>query len=124
MTTLSLPELAATCAAIVLAYTSDPLVHDRVTPRLVRFIVDAGALVQACAPQWALPTLLMWAGADRCVDPAGSAAFAALAPQSVLTAQEFPTLFHEIFNEPERALVLARLTSWLAHLPTPPMPTS
>ena len=28
-------------------------------------------------PRWRLPTLLMWAGADRCVVPAGSAAFAA-----------------------------------------------
>ena len=117
------PEWISRDPAVVQAYMSDPLVHDRVTPRLVRFIVDAGALVQARAPQWALPTLLMWAGADRCVAPAGSAAFAALVPQSVLTAQEYPSLFHEIFNEPERALVLAQLTGWLARLPTPPLPT-
>ena len=35
--------------AVVRAYMADPLVHDRITPRLVRFIVDAGALVRARA---------------------------------------------------------------------------
>jgi acylglycerol lipase len=32
----------------------------------------------------------------------------------VLTAQEFPGLYHELFNEPERAEVLGHLTRWLA----------
>jgi alpha-beta hydrolase superfamily lysophospholipase len=47
------------------------------------------------------------------VAPAGSAAFAATAPAGVLTAQCFPALFHEIFNEPEQNEVLAALTGWL-----------
>jgi alpha-beta hydrolase superfamily lysophospholipase len=51
------------------------------------------------------------------VAPAGSARFAAAAPQSVLTAQVYPDLFHEIFNEPERAQVLKRLTDWLPGFP-------
>jgi len=99
---------------VVRDYVADPLNHDRITPRLARFIVDGGELVRSRAPQWTVPTLLMWAGADRCVAPAGSAAFAAAAPQQVLTAHEFPGLFHEIFNEPERAAVLAQLLRWLA----------
>ena len=103
--------------AVVQAYVKDPLVHDRVTPRLVRFMLDAGAKVLAHAPQWQLPTLLLWAGADRCVAPRGSAAFAAAAPPAVAASQAYPELFHEIFNEPERAQVLARLTQWLKLLP-------
>lgn len=55
----------------------------------------------------------MWAGADRCVRPAGSAAFAAAVPDEVLSTQEFPALFHEIFNEPEREQVMQHLTGWL-----------
>jgi len=39
--------------------------------------------VIAAAPRWKTPTLLMWAGADRCVAPRGKAAFAAAAPQSL-----------------------------------------
>ena len=111
--------------AVVKAYVDDPLVHDRVTPRLVRFIVDGGAQVLAQAPRWSLPTLLMWAGADRCVAPRGSAAFAASARESVLTSQLFKPLFHEIFNEPERDQVILALTDWLSRFETtnrPPRP--
>lgn len=101
-------------AAVVRAYQDDPLVHNRVTPRLVRFIVDAGAKVQEAAPRWSLPTLLMYAGSDRCVAPRGSAAFAAAAPKSVVQVHEFRAMYHEIFNEPEHAQVFAVLDAWLA----------
>lgn len=109
------PEWVSRDPAVVLAYKNDPLVHDRVTPRLVRFIVDGGAFVLERAPRWRTPTLLMWAGADRCVAPRGSAAFASAAPKSVLQAQEWPGLYHEIFNEPEQQQVLGMLMQWLAH---------
>jgi len=99
--------------AMVAAYTADPLVHDRISARLARFILDAGEQVRAAAPRWALPTLLMWGGADPVVDPAGSRAFAAAAPAGVLTAFEFDALRHEIFNETEREGVLMRLGQWL-----------
>ncbi len=101
-------------AEVVRRYRADPLVHDRVTPRLVRFMLDAGQRVLADAPRWRTPTLLMWAGADRCVAPAGSAAFAAAAPAGVVQAQAWPGFFHEIFNEPEQAAVLEHLARWLA----------
>jgi alpha-beta hydrolase superfamily lysophospholipase len=107
------PEWISRDPEVVRAYSADPLVHDRVTPRLVRFLVDEGRLVRRRAPRWRTPTLLMWAGADRCVAPAGSAAFAAAAPREVLTAQELPGLFHEIFNEPEREQVIEQLLQWL-----------
>lgn len=97
----------------VRAYTADALVHDRVTPRLVRFMVDEGRLVRRRAARWRTPTLLMWAGADRCVSPGGSAAFAAGAPADVLAQRAWPACFHEIFNEPEREEVIAHLLQWL-----------
>jgi alpha-beta hydrolase superfamily lysophospholipase len=101
---------------VVAAYQADPLVHDRGSPGLARFAVDASALVRQLAGAWRAPTLLMWAGADRCVAPAGSAAFAAAAPGAVLSAREWPGLYHEIFNEPEQTQVLAELTRWLGRL--------
>ncbi|NCT82111.1 MAG: alpha/beta hydrolase [Comamonadaceae bacterium] len=107
------PEWISRDPAVVRAYAADPLVHDRITARLTRFIVDAGARVIADAPRWALPTLLMWAGADRCVAPRGGAAFAAAAPASRVSSRAWPGLAHEIFNEPEQAQVLAALTDWL-----------
>lgn len=107
------PEWVCRDAAVVRAYTSDPLVHDRITARLTRFIVDAGAEAIAAAPRWKLRTLLMWAGADRCVAPRGSEAFAAAAPANVVATKPWPGFAHEIFNEPEKAEVLAVLTGWL-----------
>jgi len=107
-------------AAVVAAYRADPLVHDRIAPRLVRFLADAGPAVLALAPRWRVPTLLLYAGSDRLVVPAGSAAFAAAAPAAVVTARPFASLFHEIFNEPEQDEVLGVLTAWLDTLnPTP-----
>jgi alpha-beta hydrolase superfamily lysophospholipase len=112
------PEWLSRDPAVVAAYRADPLVHDRITPRLARFIVDGGEFVRAHAPRWRVPTLLLYAGADRCVAPAGSAAFAAAAPPLVVKAQVFAGLSHEIFNEPERAQVFAALAAWLS--PPPP----
>jgi len=108
------PQWISHDPAVVQAYIADPLVHDRIAPRLVRFIVDGGRMVRERAARWSVPTLLLYAGADRCVAPAGSAAFAAAAPQTAVTSREFPTLFHEIFNEPEQAQVFEVLGQWLA----------
>ena len=111
------PEWISRDAQVVRNYVADPLVHDRITPRLTRFIVDGGEFVRGLAPRWRVPTLLMWAGSDRCVAPSGSADFAAAAPKAVLQSQVFEPLFHEIFNEPEQAQVFARLQAWLQQHP-------
>ena len=114
------PEWISRDPAIVAAYVADPLVHDSIAPRLARFIVDGGDTVRGLAPRWTVPTLLLYAGSDRCVAPAGSAAFAAAAPANVVTTHVFPALFHEIFNEPEKAEVLSVLGDWLDTLPASP----
>jgi len=101
-------------SGVVKAYEDDPLVHDRVTPRLVRFIADSGELACRQAPRWTTPTLLLYAGSDRCVSPAGSARFAAAAPKEIVNVREFGPLYHEIFNEPEQNDVFAALGAWLA----------
>jgi alpha-beta hydrolase superfamily lysophospholipase len=107
------PEWISRDPAVVRAYLDDPLVHDRVSARVASFIVDAGETVRQRAAQWRLPTLLMWGGSDRCVDPRGSAAFAAAAPPALVAAQVWPALAHEIFNEPERQQVVAELLRWV-----------
>jgi alpha-beta hydrolase superfamily lysophospholipase len=98
---------------VVAAYQSDPLVHDRITGRLARFITTGGAEVLARAAQWKVPTLLLYAGDDRLVDPAGSRAFAGAAPADVVSPQCFDGLYHEIFNETQARPVYASLMRWL-----------
>jgi alpha-beta hydrolase superfamily lysophospholipase len=97
---------------VVRAYREDPLVHDRVTPRLVRFILDSGELVRARAKSWRVPTLLLWAGDDFLVDADGSREFATLAPKNIVTTREYPSLYHEILNEDDGDVFDTVLT-WL-----------
>jgi alpha-beta hydrolase superfamily lysophospholipase len=97
---------------VVRAYQNDPLVHDRLTPRLVNFILDSGRLVRERAGTWRVPTLLMWAGDDRLVDPDGSREFARNAPKDVVTTREFAGLYHEIFNEGDPS-VFDTMLNWM-----------
>ena len=102
-------------AEVVARYQRDPLCHDRISARLARFIARTGPATIAAAPGWRVPTLLLWAGDDRLVNPAGSRAFAAAAPRSVVQAHELGPLYHELFNEsPELAEpVFDLLRHWL-----------
>ena len=58
---------------------------------------------------------LVSGGDDKLVNPAGSRAFAAAAPQPMVSTHCFDGMYHEIFNEtaPQRALVFAELKRWL-----------
>ena len=107
------PALISHDASVVATYRADPLVHDRISGRLARFLVEAGPLTLALAPTWTLPTLLLYAGADKLVNPAGSQAFAAVAPKQLVTTHCFASLYHEIFNELDAEPVFAELKSWL-----------
>lgn len=107
------PRLISHDAAVVRAYQQDPLIHDRISGRLAHFIVKAGAATRALAAQWRVPTLLLYAGDDHLVSPAGSRDFAAAAPAGMVTAHCFEGAYHEIFNELERAPVFDQLKRWL-----------
>ena len=102
-------------AAVVAAYRADPLCHDRISARLARFIAEAGSATVARAAHWSVPTLLLWAGSDKLVNPAGSRAFATAAPKALVQSHCFEPLYHELFNEsPELAdPVFERLHRWL-----------
>ncbi len=102
-------------SAVPAAYLADPLCHDRISARLARFIADGGPATVATAPQWTVPTLLMWAGSDKLVNPAGSRAFSAAAPSAQVQSRCFEPLYHELFNERAdlAAPVFQTLRQWL-----------
>ena len=110
------PEWISRDPQVVAAYVGDPLVHDRISPRLANFFIDSWAVTRERAALWRVPTLLVYAGSDRCVVPAGSREFEASAPKAVVTTREFGPLFHEIFNEPEQEEVFTVLGTWLQGL--------
>jgi alpha-beta hydrolase superfamily lysophospholipase len=103
-------------AEVVQAYQRDRLVHNRITARLAHFIQTRGPRVLASAAQWNLPTLLMYAGDDRLVDPQGSRRFASAAPSRFVHARCFDGLYHEIFNEADTTPVVQTLHAWLDRL--------
>ena len=115
------PRYLSHDAAVVAAYRADPLVHPKISARLARFIATAGPSTVAAAAHWHVPTLLLYAGDDHLVNPAGSRAFAAVAGASaqvqpgILSVQAFDSLYHEIFNEvpAAAAAVRAALKTWL-----------
>ncbi len=99
---------------VVQAYKSDPFVHRKISARLAKFIADEGARIIAAAPNWSMPSLLMYAGSDALVSPNGSRAFAAAAPKRCVQSECFEAMYHEIFNDTERERVFARLKVWLS----------
>lgn len=113
------PDYLSHDPEVVRKYTADRQVHNRISARLGKFIATAGPATIAAAAQWRTPTLLMYAGADRLVDPAGSRAFAESAANSravmpgTVTTRCFEGLYHEIFNETDSAPVFDTLKAWL-----------
>ena len=100
--------------AVVEAYRNDPLVYTGKIPAgLVVAIFDAMAELRRRAPGIALPLLAMHGGADRLTAPEGSEQLVAAAASEDKTLRLWPGLRHEIFNEPERADVIAALREWL-----------
>ena len=104
---------------VVKAYLEDRMVHNKVSPRLGQFIATAAPATIAVAAQWRTPTLLMYAGADKMVNPEGSQRFAKLALESSLvvpgtvTAKCFDGYYHELFNELNPEPVFDLLKAWL-----------
>lgn len=107
------PQYLSHDPAVVAAYRADPQVHDRISARLARFIALSGPAVLAAAPRWTVPTLLLYAGDDRLVNPQGSRDFAAAAPPKLVQSQCFDGLYHEIFNEPDAQPVFDALQTWI-----------
>jgi len=99
--------------AVVQAYLADPLVHNKISPLLGKFIFDNGAATIAKAPEWKVPTLLIYAGQDKLVDPAASHMFTSLAPKPLLQSTCYDALYHEIFNEVDSSAVFGELRAWL-----------
>ncbi|MDR0225064.1 MAG: lysophospholipase [Burkholderiaceae bacterium] len=101
--------------AVCDAYRADGLCHDRICARLARFLARGGPEVLDRAPRWSVPSLLMWAGDDRLVAPAGSLDFARRAPPSMVESLCLEQAYHELFNEtPALARpAFQRLQSWL-----------
>ena len=113
------PQYLSHDARVVRAYQADRWVHNRISPRLGKFIADAGPAVIAAAASWNVPTLVLYAGDDKLVNPNGSRRFVDAAGRSPRVAPKtvtgvcFEGLYHEIFNELQSTPVFMELKTWL-----------
>ncbi len=98
---------------VIRAYTSDPLVHDRISVRLATGMLDAGEWAIAHAPEFTLPLLLVHGTKDALTSAKASEEFAAKAPGDKCTLKLWEGFYHETHNEPEKAEVLAYMVNWL-----------
>jgi alpha-beta hydrolase superfamily lysophospholipase len=99
---------------VVKAYDTDPLVHDRITARLLNSMLTAIDFSHTHAPSLAIPVLMQFAGDDHLVDASGSKAFHARLPAGLATMHKYDALYHEIFNELDARAVFNDLGAWLS----------
>lgn len=97
---------------VIRAYTSDPLVHNKISVRLAMGMFEAGEWVIAHAAEFPVPLLLMHGTADKLTSALASQEFAAKAG-SVCTLKLWEGFYHETHNEPEKAEVLGFMIDWL-----------
>lgn len=98
--------------AIIAAYNADPLVHHgRVPAGIGRALLGVGKTMRQRAAGLKRPVLTMHGGDDRLTAPEGSLWLAESAPDATLKI--WNGLYHEIFNEFEKDLVLDEVVGWI-----------
>jgi len=101
--------------AVVDAYINDPLVYTgKISARLGAEMLKTMQAVTREAPRITLPILIVQGSADKLIDPGGAQLFYDTVGSRDKTIQMYEGLYHEVFNEPERARVLDDVAMWLA----------
>lgn len=98
---------------VVAAYQADPLVHNKISARLLGSMLAAIAFCDEHAAELDVPALLLVAGDDRLVDAVGSKRFFARLRPALGTMTVYDGLYHEVFNETSSERPLNDLVAWL-----------
>lgn len=101
--------------AVVSAYESDPLVHDRVSARFFTELMQAIEAVNQQAFALKVPVLMQVAGEDFLVNAESSRLFFDKLTVEDKTLHVYEGMYHEIYNAPteEKKSVLDDLEEWL-----------
>ncbi len=94
-------------------YTSDPLVHDKISPVLFLGCHEAGAWALEHASEWVYPLLHLHGTADRIISHEASQRFARQAGGGDISWKSWEALFHELHNEPEKEEVMQVIVDWV-----------
>lgn len=107
--------------AIAERILADPLFHRRATARLSTEVTATIARIQAGAPAFSLPLLLLHGTDDRMVPPEGSRAFIVRAGSSDKRLIEYPGAYHALFADVGREAPLADVSGWIEERLAPPL---
>jgi alpha-beta hydrolase superfamily lysophospholipase len=100
--------------AVVAAYDSDPLVHHGKVPAgIARALLLVGETMPQRAAALTKPLLVVHGVEDRLIDVSGSRKLVEMVGSPDVELKEYPGLYHEVFNEPERNEVLDDVVSWI-----------
>ena len=100
--------------AVVAAYNDDPLVyHGKVPAGVGRAMLQVGETMPRRAPALTAPLLVVHGEDDRLIPVDGSRRLVECVGSTDVELKVYPGLYHEVFNEPERAQVLDDVVSWI-----------
>ncbi len=99
---------------VVTAYINDPLVaHGKTSARLAAETLKAIHRVTVEVEKISLPFITVQGSADTLVDPGGAQMLFDRAGSKDKTIKIYEGYYHEVFNEPGRAVVLKDVETWL-----------
>lgn len=100
--------------AVVVAYNEDPLVHHGLVPAgVARALVKVGETMPSRAKALTAPLLVVHGADDGLIPAQGSKRLAGCVGSEDVRLTIYPGLYHEVFNEPERAQVLDDVVGWI-----------
>lgn len=98
--------------AVVEAYKNDPLVHDQLSVAAGIELLDASIWLDQYQGTTTIPLLLQHGGGDKLTSPEATKTLADRLSGPV-THREWPGLYHEIHNEPEKEEVFSFTLEWM-----------
>jgi alpha-beta hydrolase superfamily lysophospholipase len=100
--------------AVVAAYNADPMVHHGKLPAgIAKALLNVGETMPQRASELTAPLLVVHGEQDKLIPVDGSRRLMDCVASTDAHLKIYPGLYHEVFNEPERALVLDDVTSWI-----------
>lgn len=100
--------------AVVADYDADPLnYHGKMPAGLISSIIRGSRYVDTHTPEITLPLLILHGADDQLTSPDTSRRFFERAGAVDKMLKIYEDLYHEILNEPERALVVEDIANWL-----------
>jgi acylglycerol lipase len=99
---------------VVAAYEADPLVHHGKLPAgIAKALIGVGSTMPQRAAALTAPLLVVHGGQDKLIPVDGSRRLIECVGSADVNLKVYPELYHEVFNEPERAVVLDDVVSWI-----------